>query len=57
VLMWTASLPVATNPFMDEHLIYAMVLVALALLHMGDTIGLGRMWADTGLVQRFPFLR
>jgi thiosulfate dehydrogenase [quinone] large subunit len=57
VLMWTASLPVASNPFMDEHLIYALVLVALALLHQGDTIGLGRMWANTGVVRRFPILR
>ncbi len=30
VLMWTASLPLDHHPFIDEHLVYAVVLVALA---------------------------
>jgi thiosulfate dehydrogenase [quinone] large subunit len=40
VLMWTAVLPPANNPFMDDHLIYAAVLVALALM------GAGTSWAS-----------
>jgi hypothetical protein len=35
VLMWAAVLPPASNPFMDEHLVYAGVLVALAWLSAG----------------------
>ncbi len=31
VLMWTAVLPPASNPFMDDHLIYAGILIVLAL--------------------------
>ena len=31
VLMWTAVLPPANNPFMDDHLIYAGLLAGLAL--------------------------
>jgi hypothetical protein len=32
VMMWSAVLPPASNPFMDDHLIYAGVLVVLALM-------------------------
>jgi thiosulfate dehydrogenase [quinone] large subunit len=56
VLMWTAVLPPASNPVMDEHLIYAAVLVLLALLGAGTTLGLGRRWAATPLVRRNTWL-
>jgi thiosulfate dehydrogenase [quinone] large subunit len=56
VLMWTAVLPPASNPFMDEHLIYAAVLIVLALLGAGTTLGLGRRWAATPLVRRNTWL-
>ncbi|GIF45236.1 DoxX family membrane protein [Actinoplanes xinjiangensis] len=56
VLMWTAVLPPATNPFMDDHLVYAAVLVLLALLGAGTTWGLGRRWAATPLVRRNTWL-
>lgn len=57
VLMWMASLPIATNPFLDSHLIDAAVLVGLAALAAGDTLGLGRWWAGLPLVQKLPVLR
>lgn len=57
VLMWSAVLPPASNPFMDDHLVYAAVLVVLALLGAGSTLGFGRMWAATPLVRRVPWLR
>jgi thiosulfate dehydrogenase [quinone] large subunit len=57
VLMWMASLPITTNPFMDEHLIYAAVIIGAALLHLGDTLGFGGMWGRLDLVKRFPVLR
>ncbi len=56
VLMWSAVLPPANNPFMDDHLIYALVLVALALGDAGNTLGLGRPWQRTRVVQRWPIL-
>ena len=56
VLMWAASLPIATNPFLDDHLVYAIVLVGLALMHAGNTVGLGRIWSRLALVRRFPAL-
>ena len=56
ILMWTAVLPPETNPFMDDHLVYAAVLILLALLGAGTTWGLGRRWAATALVRRNTWL-
>jgi thiosulfate dehydrogenase (quinone) large subunit len=56
VLMWSASLPPENNLFLDDHIIYALVLVGLALAGAGNTIGLGRWWTKTALVQRFSWL-
>lgn len=56
VMMWSAVLPPANNPFMDDYLIYAAVLVLLAVLGAGRTVGLGRLWAATPLVRRAPWL-
>lgn len=57
VFMWMALLPLANNPFMDDHLIYATVLVGLAAVHAGDTFGFGHTWARSDIVQRYPVLR
>jgi thiosulfate dehydrogenase [quinone] large subunit len=57
VMMWAAVLPPATNPILDDHLIYAAVLIVLALLAAGNTLGLGRAWAAIPLVQRTGWLK
>ncbi|KQX66360.1 hypothetical protein ASD06_07970 [Angustibacter sp. Root456] len=57
VLMWTAVLPPANNLFMDDHIIYALVLVALAIAGAGHTLGLGSSWERLGIVKRFSFLK
>ena len=51
VFMWMASLPLENNPFMDDHLVYAMVLVLLAAMRAGDTLGLGRQWRQLPVVR------
>ncbi|MER6290523.1 hypothetical protein [Streptomyces sviceus] len=67
-LMWVAEWPPAqhlsdgspsmsTNPFADYHLVYALVLIALAAASAGDTLGLGRLWAKLPLVSRSRWLR
>ena len=57
VMMWSVTLPPDTNPFLDTHLIEAIMLILLARLNAGDTLGFGKWWASTTLVQRFPWLR
>ena len=57
VLMWTVVLPPANNPFMDDHLVYALALIALALMGAGRYLGLGGTWERLAIVQRFPFLK
>ena len=65
--MWAAEWPLAkvtsageptmsTNPFMEYHVIYALVLIALALTYAGHTWGLGRLWARLPFVQRNRWL-
>ena len=57
VMMWAAVLPPTNHPILDEHLIYAAVLIVLALRGAGNTFGLGRTWTATPLVQRAPWLQ
>ncbi|MFC4630077.1 hypothetical protein ACFO6V_17635 [Promicromonospora alba] len=57
LLMWMASLPLENNPFVDYHLVDAVLLIGLAAFLAGDTIGLGKQWARLPLVKRFPVLR
>lgn len=57
VLMWSVVLPPENNLFMDDHLIYALVLVLLAAAGAGRVFGLGRWWEQRSFVQRFPWLR
>lgn len=68
VLMWAAEWPMArftdageptmsTNPFLDDHLIYAIVLILLAAMAAGNTWGLGKQWANLGFVKKNPWLR
>lgn len=55
--MWVASLPLENNPVLDDHLLGAIALIVFALTLAGDTWGLGKAWAKTPLVRRFPVLR
>ncbi|WP_211592586.1 hypothetical protein [Microbispora sp. H10836] len=57
LLMWAAELPLTTNPFMDEHIVYAIVLIGLTLTGAGTTLGLGTTWTNTTLVRRLPILK
>jgi thiosulfate dehydrogenase [quinone] large subunit len=67
-LMWAAEWPPArhlaggaasgsSNPVADYHLIYALLLVALAATAAGDTWGLGRRWAALPIVRDHAWLR
>lgn len=67
-LMWVAEWPPAqhlsdgtpsmsTNPFADYHLVYALVLIALAAASAGQYFGLGRLWARLPVVRDHAWLR
>ncbi|RIQ21278.1 DoxX family protein [Jiangella rhizosphaerae] len=55
-MMYLASLPLDTNPFLDEHLTEALMIVALALTYSGRYLGLGRLWERIPLVRRNRWL-
>jgi thiosulfate dehydrogenase [quinone] large subunit len=66
--MWIAEWPLArftsdgtatasTNPLIDYHLIYIVVVIVLAVFAAGDTWGLGRRWAELDVVHRYRWLR
>jgi thiosulfate dehydrogenase [quinone] large subunit len=57
VLMWSAVLPPANNPFLDEHLVYALTLVAITMAGAGHTLGLGRRWEQLPVVRSRSILR
>ena len=57
IMMWTAVLPPANNPVLDDHLIYALTLGLLACLGAGRWFGLGQWWERSALVQKLPVLR
>jgi thiosulfate dehydrogenase [quinone] large subunit len=67
MMMWFAVWPPAkiaggqptssTNPIVDEHILEALALIAVAAF-AGRTAGyLGRRWADLGIVKRHTWLR
>lgn len=56
-LMWAASMPGPMNPLLDQHLVYAVLLLGMTTTRAGETWGLGRWWARQPLVRRHPFLR
>lgn len=67
-LMWIAEWPPAkylsdgspsmsTNPFAEYHVVYAVVLIALAAVGAGAVWGLGKAWARLPVVERHPWLR
>ncbi|MEU6371274.1 hypothetical protein ABZ876_37770 [Streptomyces sp. NPDC046931] len=68
VLMWAAEWPPAkhlsdgspsmsTNPVVDYHIVYAVLLIVLAAVGAGNTWGLGRAWASLPLVRDHAWLR
>jgi thiosulfate dehydrogenase [quinone] large subunit len=68
LLMWAAEWPLdrftdageptmSTNPILDYHVIYALVIIALAIVAAGNTWGFGKAWANLGFVKRNPWLR
>jgi len=45
------------NPFVDEHIVFIVLLGTLAVVGAGRYLGLGRRWEETALVKRLPVLK
>ena len=43
-LMWFSALPLKSNPVIDEHVVYAAAIIALAANEAGAVWGLGEAW-------------
>ncbi|MET4637237.1 DoxX family protein [Mycetocola sp. 2940] len=61
VMMYLAEWPfianaASTNPLVDYHIIYALSLIVIAVLHGGDTWGFGTPWKQLPIVRRLPWL-
>jgi thiosulfate dehydrogenase (quinone) large subunit len=54
--LYLTSLPLEHNPVVDEHLVYLVLAVALALSQAGDTFGMGRRWSALPIVRTLPWL-
>lgn len=57
LMMYAAVMVPENNPVIDDHLLGLVSVAVLALTLAGDTWGLGRQWARTHLVRRYPVLR
>lgn len=44
--MWLSHLPPENNPFLDEHIIYLLILIGLARVKAGQWVGLGKWWSE-----------
>jgi thiosulfate dehydrogenase [quinone] large subunit len=42
---------------MDDHIVYALVLILLAAIGAGRFAGLGGYWERLAIVKRFPILK
>ena len=56
LMMWSVVLPPENNPIVDEHIVGALAVLAVALVHAGDVFGLGRWWKSQPIVRSHPWL-
>lgn len=56
LLMWSANFPPKTNPLIDYHIIFLIVLILISITNAGRYIGLGNLWRKTHLVKNYKFL-
>lgn len=55
-MMWSAALPPANNPFLDEHIIYIVVLVGIYLTNKDQVWGFGKFWQSKKFVKKYKWL-
>jgi thiosulfate dehydrogenase [quinone] large subunit len=55
-LLYTTNIPPDNNPITDDHIINIFAFLLLGATKAGKYFGLGKWWASTKLVQKFPWL-
>lgn len=56
-LMYLAAFQPSNNPFIDDHIVYALVLISLHLVNDEQVLGMGNWWKKQDLVKQYPILR
>jgi thiosulfate dehydrogenase [quinone] large subunit len=56
LLLWSTNVPPADNPIIDKHIVYAIVLIGLAMVRAGQWVGLGNLWYRA-VAKRYPILQ
>jgi thiosulfate dehydrogenase [quinone] large subunit len=56
LMLWTTNLPPANNPILDDHVVYAILFLAFAIVKPGKWWGLGKWWSGQSIVKKFPIL-
>ncbi len=57
MLMWAAVLPLEHHPLLDDHVIYALVLLGLNKAQAGNYWGLGSWWSEVSFVKKIKCLQ
>lgn len=57
MLMWAASLPLENNPLIDDHVIYAVVLLVLGAAAGQQKFSIAGWWQRLTVVKNNPWLR
>ncbi len=55
--LYLSSLPLLTNPLIDSHVIFAVLLIGLLAVNRDQKLGFGPAWAKLELVKKYPNLR
>jgi thiosulfate dehydrogenase [quinone] large subunit len=55
--IYLSQLPIKANPFLDQHLIYILLLILLARLQAGEYFGLGVWWKQLNFVKNNNWLQ
>lgn len=56
-LIYLSAFPKEFHPFMDEHIIYGIILIGIALLKPKAAFDLGERWSQMPIVQKYAFLQ
>ncbi|MFA4975268.1 MAG: hypothetical protein WC839_02770 [Candidatus Paceibacterota bacterium] len=57
-LMYTAiGIFPANNPFIDEHIVYILIIIVLILTNSSQYLGLGKWWENTSFIQKHTLFK